>query len=418
LSQAILEAAIVGAGPYGLSIGAHFRSRGIPFRVFGPPMQSWREHMPKGMMLKSDGFASSLSDPDGQFTLKQYCAEQNIPYTDDQTPVHLKTYSDYGLAFKERMVPELEDKMLARLERIPEGFLLTLDNGEVVKAKRVVLAVGITHFDYVPETLTHLPKEFLTHSYGHHDLEPFRNRSVVVIGAGASAIGLAGLLAGAGANPELVARVSKLRFHSSPVGTARSLWQQLRHPKSGLGPGMRSRFCANSPGLFYYLPERLRIEIVRRHLGPSGHWVSRDKVAEDKLPLHLGFSAQSAKVEGSKVRLTLRAADGSMRDILTEHIIAGTGYRVNIRRLKFLSPEIVSGLRTVQGSPVLSPSLEASVPGLYFVGLAAANSFGPVMRFGFGADFAAHNLTNTMAKSLARSRSDAVQSRSLAPSTK
>ncbi|MCU1299900.1 MAG: Pyridine nucleotide-disulfide oxidoreductase, partial [Candidatus Sulfotelmatobacter sp.] len=30
----MLDTAIVGAGPYGLSIAAHLRSRGIPFRVF------------------------------------------------------------------------------------------------------------------------------------------------------------------------------------------------------------------------------------------------------------------------------------------------------------------------------------------------------------------------------------------------
>jgi hypothetical protein len=122
-------------------------------------------------------------------------------------------------------------------------------------------------------------------------------------------------------------------------------------------------------------------------------------------------------IEGGKVRLGLRAADGSTRDVLTDHIIAGTGYRVDLRRLKFLSTEILSGLREVQGSPVLSSSLESSVPGLYFVGLAAANSFGPVMRFAFGAGFAARNLTSTMVKSLSRSRST-VQSASLAATTK
>jgi hypothetical protein len=413
----MLEIAIVGSGPYGLSIGAHFRSRGIPFRIFGPPMQSWRNHMPKGMMLKSDGFASNLSDPTGQFTLKQYCAEQNIPYTDDETPVRLETFSSYGIAFKERMVPELEESLLVNLDRTPEGFLLTLDNGETVKARRVLFAVGITHFGYVPGNLVHLPEEFLTHSYRHHDLEPFRNRSVVVLGAGASAIGLAGLLKQAGAHAELVGRPSTLRFQSMPTqGKPRPLWHRIRHPKSGLGPGMRSRFFANSPNLFHHLPERLRIEIVHRHLGPSGHWFLRDKV-ENGLPLHLGFTAETATIEGSKVRLSLRAADGTKRDVLTEHIIAGTGYRVDLRRLKFLSAGILADLHTAGGSPTLSPSFESSVPGLYFVGLAAANSFGPVMRFAFGAEFAATTLTNVMMTSLARSRST-VQSASLAVTTK
>jgi len=74
----MIETAIIGAGPYGLSIAAHFRRRGIPFRIFGRPMDSWLAHMPKGMMLKSDGFASNIYDPDAKFSLRQFCAERGI----------------------------------------------------------------------------------------------------------------------------------------------------------------------------------------------------------------------------------------------------------------------------------------------------------------------------------------------------
>jgi cation diffusion facilitator CzcD-associated flavoprotein CzcO len=412
----MLEAAIVGAGPYGLSVAAHFRARGISFRVFGPPMHSWREHMPIGMMLKSDGFASNLYEPKSHFTLKQYCTENNVPYTDDQTPVHVETFCDYGVEFRNRYVPELEEKFVSNLERNAEGFVLTLDNGEVVRAKRVVLCVGITHFGYIPENLAHLPEEFVTHSYAHHDLSQFKNRSVAVIGAGASSIGLAGLLWETGSKPELVARPEKLAFHSMPTGRQRSLWQRIRNPKSGLGPGLRSRFYSDYPHLFHYLPEERRIHEVRTALGPSGHWYSRTKV-EERFPQHLGVSPHSAKVEGSQVRLTMRAHDGSTRDTLVDHIIAGTGYRVDMNRLEFLSPELVSAIRTAEGSPILSSKLESSVPGLYFTGLSAAFSFGPVMRFAFGAGFAARNLTKTIGSSMSKKRST-VASHSLATTTK
>jgi hypothetical protein len=100
------------------------------------------------------------------------------------------------------------------------------------------------------------------------------------------------------------------------------------------------------------------------------------------------------------VRLYLQALDGSQREILTEHIIAATGYRVNLERLGFVSSEIRSKLKAVNGMPVLSSTFESSVPGLYFAGIAAANSFGPVMRFAFGAGFAARTLTRTMMRSL------------------
>jgi thioredoxin reductase len=278
---------------------------------------------------------------------------------------------------------------------------LQLEDGETVQARSVVLAVGITHFDYVPENLAHLPAEFLSHSARHHEVEPFRGRDVIVIGGGSSALDLAGLLHEVGARVQLVSRREELKFHSQPTGKPRSQWQQIRHPQSGLGPGMRSRFFANAPMAFHYLPERLRVEAVRRTLGPSGGWFIRDKVI-GKVPLHLGCTLQCAKIQNGSVHLTVRAADGNEREIVTEHVIAATGYKVDLERLKFLDPGIRSRLKALNGSPVLSSTFESSMPGLYFAGVAAANSFGPVMRFAFGAGFAARTLTRTLTKSLSR----------------
>lgn len=412
----MIETAIIGAGPYGLSIAAHFRSRGIPFRIFGRPMDSWVAHMPKGMMLKSDGFASDIYDPGGKFTLRQFCAERQIEYGDMGIPVRLATFGDYGLAFQDRMVPELEDKVVVHIERLAKGFLLRLDDGEEFQARRVVLAVGITHFEHVPANLAHLPTEFVSHSYRHHDLTRFKGRSVVVIGAGSSAIDLAALLRDVDADVQLVARASSLKFHSAPVpGKRRSWWQRMRHPDSGLGPGMRSRFFANAPGWFHYLPESLRLYLVRKTLGPSAGWFVKDKVI-GRVPLVLGYTAEQAEIQDGKVRLRLRGLDGSKRQILTDHVIAATGYKVDVDRLAFLSSGIRSKLKCLNGTPVLAPTFESSVPGLYFAGIAAANSFGPVMRFAFGAGFAAKRLTRSMVKSLERN-SAAVPASSVATIT-
>jgi thioredoxin reductase len=394
----MLEIAIVGAGPYGLSIAAHLRHRGISFRIFGRPMDSWIAHMPKGMMLKSDGFASNIDDPEGRFTLGQFCAERSIEYGDTAIPVKLDTFSAYGLAFRDRMVPELEDKLVAGIDREEDGFRLRLENGESFTARQVIVAVGIAHFEHVPAHLAQLPPEFLSHSARHREVEPFRGRSVVVIGGGASALDLAGLLREAGANVELVSRKKELKFHSTPTGKPRSWWKQIRHPQSGLGPGLRSRFYSDAPWAFHYLPESLRLKIVGRALGPSGGWFIKDKVV-GKVPLHLGYTPERAEVKDGKVRLHLRGEDGSTRDIETGHVIVATGYKVDIERLKFLSPEVRSQLKSVNGSPVLSSTFESTVPGLYFAGVAAANSFGPLMRFAYGAAFAARTVAKAVAKS-------------------
>ena len=201
MAQEFIDVAVIGAGPYGLSVAAHFRRLGIAFRIFGRPMDSWLAHMPKGMMLKSDGFASNIYDPESEFSLARFCAERRIEYGDTGIPVRLETFAAYGLAFKERMVPTLEDKLVSGVDRLPDGFLLRLEDGETLKARRVVLAVGITHFEHVPDSLANLPQEFLSHSGRHQDLEPLRGRQVVVIGGGASALDVAGLLHDAGAKP-------------------------------------------------------------------------------------------------------------------------------------------------------------------------------------------------------------------------
>jgi len=396
----MLNTAIIGAGPYGLSIAAHFRHRGIPFRIFGRPMDSWAEHMPKGMLLKSDGFASNIYDPDEEFTLGKFCNERGIEYADSGMPVRLETFTAYGMAFRERMVPELEDKLVVSVDPVPGGFGLRLDDGETLTARQVVVAVGITHFEHVPETLAHLAPQFLSHSARHKDVAPFKGRSVAVIGGGASALDLAGLLQEAGAEVQLISRQKALKFHSKPTGRPRSWWQKISHPQSGLGPGMRSRFYADAPWAFHWLPESFRLKVVQRALGPSGGWFIKDKVV-GRVPLLLGYAPERADVQDGKVRLYLRGENGSEHELVTEHVIAATGYKVDMERLRFLSAGIRAKVKTVNGAPVLSSTFESSVPGLYFAGVAAANSFGPVMRFAFGAGYAARTLTRAVLTSFA-----------------
>lgn len=402
----MIDTAIIGAGPYGLSIGAHLRKRGVPFRIFGRPMHSWVENMPEGMFLKSDGFASNIYDPEQAFTLQQFCAERGIPYADTGKPVSLETFCAYGLAFRERMLPELEEKMVDSVERSKEGFVVRLDDGETFTARRLVLAVGISHFQFVPPALAHLPAQYLSHSAAHRKLDRFKGRSVAVIGGGASALDLAGLLHEAGADAQLITRRTDLVFHSKPTGKARSLWQRLRNPASGLGPGLSSKFFADAPWIFHFLPKHMRLRAVQRALGPSGGYFIKDMVV-GKVPLVLGHTPDLADVQDGKVRLRLRSlkgpsdgtSDATTKEIFVDHVIAATGYKVDLAQLQFLSPELRSQVRAVNGAPVLASNFESSVKGLYFAGVAAASSFGPVMRFAFGAGFAARRLAKTLRQS-------------------
>lgn len=179
---------------------------------------------------------------------------------------------------------------------------------------------------------------------------------------------------------------------------------------------MRSRFFANSPGAFHYLPEKLRLLAVQRTLGPSGGYFIREKVI-GRVTCLLGCDITRADVKKGKVVLELHGDGGSDRTVEADHIIAATGYKVDIERLKFIRPEIRSELKTLLGSPVLSSRFESSVPGLYFAGVAAANSFGPVMRFAFGAGFAAQTIASAVARAATQPQA-VVQSSAVVSTTK
>src|SRR4029079_16089991 len=144
-SAQVKNVAIIGAGPYGLSIAAHLRSLGVDYRLFGRPLDTWKNHMPVGMMLKSDGFASNLSAPGTEGTLAAYCARNGHAYHDTRLPVSLDRFVEYALDFQQRFVPDVEDRRVSLVEPTGKSFALSLDDGEILRADLVVIATGITH---------------------------------------------------------------------------------------------------------------------------------------------------------------------------------------------------------------------------------------------------------------------------------
>jgi thioredoxin reductase len=357
--------------------------------------------MPAGMMLKSDGFASSLSDPQGAGTLAAYCGERGIPYHRTDIPVGLDAFVDYALDFQQRFVPGVEDRQVVSLDK-GERFTLELDDGEILQADHVVAAVGITHFGQVPEELAHLPSDLVSHSSAHHDLSGFAGRDVTVVGGGSSAVDVAALLHEAGAVTSLIARGRSLRFFSPPTPGPRSRWQRVRHPSSGLGPGWRSWLCENVPNLFRFLPGDARLTIIRRHLGPKSAWLMKARL-EAGVAVALGESIERADEEDGRVRLVLRDTHGARREVLTDHVVAATGYSPDIHRLDFLSNHLRASIRTHTRMPVLSGNFESSVAGLYFIGPPAVNSFGPLMRFMVGAEYVAPRIARHLAHRVRRS---------------
>jgi thioredoxin reductase len=395
----IVDIAIIGAGPYGLSIAAHLSALGVDFRIFGSPMHTWQTSMPEGMVLKSEGDASNLYDPGGELLLSRYCADHGLPYQDIGWPVPLATFIDYGIAFQRRFVPTLEDRQVTAVVPTRFGFELRLDDGEIASARRVIVAAGIRAYEYMPPKLAALPPELASHSAAHVRVGHFAEREVAVIGSGASAINLAAILHQRGAKVTLVARSDAIAYCGPP--SARTLLDRIREPASGLGTGWRSWACCAMPMVFHAMPESFRLMIVRKHLPAAPGWTLQPQV-DGVVPTILGALISRVDAVNGRVKLGLAMQSGAERVLTVDHVIAGTGYRVDVRRLTFLGAQVQAGLSCANHTPRLSRNFESSMPGLYFVGTAAANSFGPMLRFAYGAKFASKRIADHLGRTLVR----------------
>nr|WP_294509591.1 NAD(P)-binding domain-containing protein [uncultured Rhodopila sp.] len=393
------DVAIIGAGPYGLSLAAHLNAAGLDVRVFGKTMHFWRTKMPEGMVLKSEGFASDLWHPSNALTLQAFCAERGLPYKRAGLPIPLKTFCDYGVEFQKRFVPNLDQRWVTALDRRDDHFELRVQDSDVVTARRVVLAPGIGSFQYIPCELDQILGPQCVHSTEVRALDPYAGKKILIIGGGASGVELAGLMSQRGSSVTVATRQPRISFCGPP--SQRSLLDKLQAPESGLGTGWRSLACVEAPMVFYHMPQSFRHMVVRKHLGPAPGWTSRDEV-ERNVTVLLEANPESSTIRRDNAAVSFRVSNRTQQTIEADHVIAATGFRVDVRRLHFLGPRIMSSLVLEDKTPALSPHFETSVPGLFMVGVTAANSFGPLLRFAYGAGFASRRLSGFLARNAAR----------------
>ncbi|MFF1301630.1 NAD(P)-binding domain-containing protein [Streptomyces sp. NPDC058307] len=397
---------VVGAGPYGLSIASHAAAAGLRLRVFGRPMASWRDHMPRGMFLKSEPWASNLSDPDGRWQLDRYCAGQGVAARHGE-PIPVETFAEYGLWFARHTAPEVDERTVIRVTPCPGGFEALTEDGQVFHARTVALAVGVIPFVEIPPALRGLPSSLVSHSSHHDDLSRFRGRDVTVVGGGQAALETAALLAEQGTRVRVLVRADRLSWNDVPPPWERPWWQSARAPHSGLGCGWRNWFYAERPGLFHRLPEATRTRVSSTALGPAGAWWVRDRVegAVEVLPGHEVAAAGSVR-DGAGVRLevvhrTRGEGTGLLGTLETDHVIAATGFTATCDRLTLLSPDLRADLMSsTAGSPRVTSVFESSHRGLFLAGLITAPGFGPAMRFVQGAAYTAGTLVRGVRRRL------------------
>ena len=375
---------VVGAGPYGLSVAAHLNACGVNIRVFGESMSFWDRNMPEGMCLRSPWEASQLSDPARSLTIDAFQTATSMRVS---RPIPIERFVAYGRWFQSRAVPNLEQRKVVEIEKNTAGFRVVLADGEVVRCGRVVIAGGIGPFAVRPPQFAGIPRDLASHSSEQRDLTRFRGQRVVVIGGGQSALESAALLHECQAEVELVVRESTLQWtwqrpwlHTfRPVGAVLYAWPDV-------GPAFISHAVAR-PNLYRLFPRCIQDSWRVKSIRPNGVGWLKPRLRD--FSVSTGRSVLSATARGNQVELKL--SDGS--DRLVDHVLMATGYRVDVRKYEFLSGFLRSSLRLIDGHPVLGQGFESSIPGLHFLGAPAAWSYGPLMRFVAGADFAARALT-------------------------
>jgi FAD-dependent urate hydroxylase len=385
------DVAIIGAGPYGLSLANTLRARGVSFRIFGPPMKFWRD-MPEGVNLKSLAFATSIYGSQRGDTFDAWSRRNKL---EDFEPCTMASFATYGEEMQKRYVPEVEPVLVTHVVKTGAGFEVTLENGAAVQAKRVIVATGLSYLARVPEVVRGLPGPMIRHTSTVSDYSEFKGKSVAVIGGGASAVEAGALVLEGGGTAEVFVRDKKVTIHGR-TPRERPLLTRLRQPWTVLGPGPRNWVLQNVPLVIHFLPPDRRAKMVKGYLGPASPWWIKDRVV-GKVPMHTESEIIEARAVDGKVALKIRGPGNAERTMVVDHVIAGTGYVYDTSRLPFLDRSLQQGVQLHEGAPLLDKDFQSSVPGLYFTGHLSAMSFGPLFRFVAGAEFTADALARHLA---------------------
>ena len=173
------------------------RELGIDHVVLGQPMSFWKRHMPAGMVLRS-GCEWHL-DPTGRHTFERFL-ETRGQTPSDVEPLSLDFYLEYAEWFQKVNDIHTLPLRVTRLDERDDRFVAELEDGTVLTAKRVLLALGFRSFAHIPDELAALlPAELSSHTCDCAAPGRFAGQRVLIVGGRQSAFESAALLAEAGA---------------------------------------------------------------------------------------------------------------------------------------------------------------------------------------------------------------------------
>jgi thioredoxin reductase len=397
LPTAHYDVVVMGAGPYGLAAAAHLLGRGLKVAVFGKPLKLWCENMPQGMLLRSYWWATNISDPLKKYDLEHYFKAEGKRPGD---PFQIETFIDYGMWFQKHAVPDVDETYIDVIERKGQEYELRLVDGRVVKSQSVVMAPGLAYYVFRAPEFDHMPVELVSHTSDHFTVEGFSGKRVAVVGGGQSALETAALVHESGAHVDLITR-SPIHWLSGDSLKNRSLINQIKYPKAGIAPGWVNWGFEHLPYAFQRLSRDKKDRLLRGRgrFGPAGAGWLKDRIL-GKVTVHELQHVQEIKEIDGEVELTL----SSNETLRVDHVILGTGFVMDIKRLPMLHSSLLDNIETYQGAPILNKGFGTNIPGLYFIGFSSVSSFGPLFRFVVGTDAAARRVAGAVARQVAHAR--------------
>ena len=308
------EVLVIGAGPFGLSIAAHLRALGVDHRIVGRPMDTWRAHMPPGMKLRSEPYGSDMASPQAGYDVEAYSRLHGLDYVERLGPLSIERFLDYADWYIESLAPDVDDVTVTDVAAVDGGFRVSYAGEPSTVARQVVVATGVLPYAVLPDELSGLPADLVTHTADHHDLSRFRGRRVAVVGGGQSALETAALLHEAGADTRVVMRRPAAAW-LVPNPAKLSRLGHVRRPVNKLCEGWHCAFW-NSPAAFRRLPRDLRITKARTVLGPAGAWWLKDRI-DGVVDVLADRQLRGAEPVESGIRLHLEGASHRRRSTST-----------------------------------------------------------------------------------------------------
>lgn len=375
------EIVVIGAGPYGLSAAAHLQHAGVDPYVIGQSMLFWKKNMPGGMLLRSKSEASNIAAPQKHLSIAAYEKTIGRRIAD---PLPVEDFIAYGEWFQKQVAPSLDTRQVQNVTCHGGTFELSLDDGETISAKSVVLALGIGLFFHRPEEFASIPRELAPHSSDLNDFSQFRGKRVAVIGKGQSALEYAALLHENQVEVQILTRAPELAFR--PFAWRKHLFRKLTPgplrglsyrilPPTDLGDIYTARKMAD-PNLFRRQTPEVQEKLLKDCARPVGAYWLPSRL--EGVAVRKGVSVASVARAGTGLKFTLN--DGTTDQV--DLVVLATGYRIDVSKYHILDSSLKQQIKKApDGYPVLDTGLQTSVDGLYMAGVIGEKTLGPTLRF-------------------------------------